>query len=87
MRFIAVKPKELVVADFGCNVWLADEKKKINGGMKFHSRAVSVDLASFAITDICEFKNFHFDSASPNGSVPDVELPDLGDEYTSNGEY
>lgn len=28
MRFIAVKPKELVVADFGCNVWLADEKKK-----------------------------------------------------------
>lgn len=87
MRFIAVKPKELVVADFGVNVWLADEKKKINGGMKFHSRAVSVDLASFAIRDICEFKNFHFDSASPNGSVPDVELRDLGPEYSRDGEY
>lgn len=87
MRFIAVKPKELVVADFGVNVWLADEKKKINGGMKFHSRAVSVDLASFAITDICEFMFFNFDNASANGSVPDVRLSGLGDEYTSNGEY
>ena len=87
MRFIAVKPKELVVADFGVNVWLADDKKKINGGMKFHSRAVSVDLASFAITDICEFTNFNFDNANKNGSLPAVELDTLGPEYTSDGEY
>ncbi len=87
MRFIAVKPKELVVADFGVNVWLADDKKKINGGMKFHSRAVSVDLASFAITDICEFTNFNFDNPSANGSGPVVELDTLGPEYTSDGEY
>lgn len=86
MRFIAVKPKELVVADFGVNVWLADEKKKINGGMKFHSRAVSVDLASFAITDICEFMNFNFDNANVNGSGPQVTLSGL-DGYTSDGEY
>lgn len=86
MRFIAVKPKELVVADFGVNFWLADEKKKINGGYKFHSRAVSVDLASFAITDICEFTNFSFDIEAFTGSVPDVSL-DLGPEYTSAGEY
>lgn len=87
MRFIAVKPKELVVADFGVNVWLADDKKKINGGMKFHSRAVSVDLASFAITDICEFTNFNFDNANANGSAPAVELDTLGPEYTKDGEY
>lgn len=87
MRFIAVKPKELVVADFGLNVWLADEKKKINGGMKFHSRAVSVDLASFAITDICEFTNFNFDNPNASGSAPAVELDTLGPEYTSEGEY
>lgn len=87
MRFIAVKPKELVVADFGVNYWLADEKKKINGGKKFHSRAVSVDLASFAITDICEFIDLNFDRANASGSEPVFSLPDLGPEYTSAGEY
>ena len=86
MRFIAVKPKELVVADFGVNVWLADDKKKINGGMKFHSRAVSVDLASFAITDICEFKNFNFDNPNAN-SGPVVTFSELSDEYSRDGEY
>lgn len=87
MRFIAVKPKELVVADFGVNVWLADEKKKIKGGKKFHSRAVSVDLASFAITDICEFIYFDFDRADTSPSLPVVSLNHLSDEYTSDGEY
>ena len=88
MRFIAVKPKELVVADFGVNVWLADEKKKINGGMKFHSRAVSVDLASFAITDICEFTNFNFDNPNANSSGPVFTFSELSeDEYTKDGEY
>lgn len=87
MRFIAVKPKELVVADFGVNVWLADDKKKINGGMKFHSRAVSVDLASFAITDICEFTNFNFDNANDNYSLPVVTFSELSDEYSRDGEY
>lgn len=87
MRFIAVKPKELVVVDFGLNVWLADDKKKINGGMKFHSRAVSVDLASFAIRDICEFTNFNFDNANANGSAPVVTYSELSDEYSRDGEY
>ncbi len=88
MRFIAVKPKELVVADFGVNVWLADDKKKINGGMKFHSRAVSVDLASFAITDICEFTNFNFDNPNANSSGPVFTFSELSeDEYTKDGEY
>ena len=88
MRFIAVKPKELVVADFGVNVWLADDKKKINGGMKFHSRAVSVDLASFAITDICEFTNFNFDNPEANSSGPVFTYSELNeDEYTRDGEY
>lgn len=87
MRFIAVKPKELVVADFGLNVWLADEKKKINGGMKFHSRAVSVDLASFAIRDICEFTNFNLDNPSASGSGPVVTYSELSDEYSRDGEY
>lgn len=87
MRFIAVKPKELVVADFGLNVWLADDKKKINGGMKFHSRAVSVDLASFAITDICEFTNFNFDNPNASGSGPVVTYSELSDEYSRDGEY
>lgn len=87
MRFIAVKPKELVVADFGLNVWLADEKKKINGGMKFHSRAVSVDLASFAIRDICEFTNFNFDNPNASGSGPVVTYSELSDEYSRDGEY
>ena len=87
MRFIAVKPKELVVADFGLNVWLADDKKKINGGKKFHSRAVSVDLASFAITDICEFTNFNFDNPNASGSGPVVTYSELSDEYSRDGEY
>lgn len=87
MRFIAVKPKKLVVADFGLNVWLADDKKKINGGMKFHSRAVSVDLASFAITDICEFTNFNFDNPNANSSGPVFTYSELSDEYSRDGEY
>ncbi len=87
MRFIAVKPKELVVADFGVNVWLADDKKKINGGMKFHSRAVSVDLASFAIRDICEFTNFDFDNPNANSSGPVFTYSELNYEYSRDGEY
>lgn len=87
MRFIAVKPKELVVADFGVNVWLADDKKKINGGMKFHSRAVSVDLASFAIRDICEFTNFNFDNPNANSSGPVFTYSEPSDEYSRDGEY
>ena len=55
--------------------------------MKFHSRAVSVDLASFAIRDICEFTNFNFDNANANSSLPVVTYSELSDEYSRDGEY
>ena len=49
MRIVAVRPKELVIADCGANFVLPDYSEKKNGKMFAHNRLMTVDLRNFAI--------------------------------------
>lgn len=48
-RFVAIKPKELAIADSGANLMLPDYDKQKTGGFFKHNRVVNVDLYKFAI--------------------------------------
>ena len=49
MRIVAVRPKELVIADCGANFVLPDYIGKKNGKMFTHNRLMTVNLRNFAI--------------------------------------
>ena len=55
MRIVAVRPKELVIADCGANFVLPDYSEKKNGKMFTHNRLMTVDLRNFAISCKKEF--------------------------------
>lgn len=48
-RFVAIKPKELAIADSGANLMLPDYDNQKTGGFFKHNRVVNVDLYKFAI--------------------------------------
>ena len=49
MRIVAIRPKELVIADCGANFVLPDYNEKKNGKMYAHNRLMTVNLRNFAI--------------------------------------
>ena len=49
MRIVAIRPKELVIADCGANFVLPDYYGKKNGKMYAHNRLMTVNLRNFAI--------------------------------------
>ena len=49
MRIVAIRPKELVIADCGANFVLPDYIGKKNGKMFTHNRLMTVNLRNFAI--------------------------------------
>ncbi len=55
MRIVAVRPKELVIADCGANFVLPDYNEKKNGKMFAHNRLMTVNLRNFAISCKKEF--------------------------------
>ena len=55
MRIVAVRPKEIVIADCGANFVLPDYNEKKNGKMFTHNRLMTVDLRNFAISCKKEF--------------------------------
>ena len=55
MRIVAVRPKELVIADCGANFVLPDYSEKKNGKMFTHNRLMTVNLRNFAISCKKEF--------------------------------
>ena len=55
MRIVAIRPKELVIADCGANFVLPDYDGKKNGKMFTHNRLMTVDLRNFAISCKKEF--------------------------------
>ena len=55
MRIVAIRPKELVIADCGANFVLPDYSEKKNGSMFAHNRLMTVDLRNFAISCKKEF--------------------------------
>ena len=49
MRIVAIRPKELVIADCGANVVLADYKEHRQGKMFTHNRLMTVNLRNYTI--------------------------------------
>lgn len=71
-RFVAIKPKELAIADCGANIILPDYKNKKNGNMFQHDRVVTVNLYDFAITNVTELNNLDFKRLSISGIISSI---------------
>ena len=67
-RFVAIKPKEIAIADCGANFVMPNFNKSQNGTMFAHNRVVTVSLSSFAITDATELRNIKFSDLTLGGS-------------------
>ena len=74
MRIVAVRPKELVIADCGANFVLPDYNEKKNGKMFAHNRLMTVDLRNFAISCKKEFSEseLKFQNLSISGNLESV---------------
>ncbi len=56
-RIVAIRPKEIVIADCGANFVLPDYKNKKNGKMYTHNRLMTVNLKTFAVGCLKEFND------------------------------
>lgn len=70
-RFVAIKPKELAIADSGANLMLPDYDKQKTGGFFKHNRIINVDLYKFAIdtTSVVDLNSISFVAASINTTI------------------
>lgn len=70
-RFVAIKPKELAIADSGANLMLPDYDKQKTGGFFKHNRVVNVDLYKFAIdsSSVVDLNSISFVAASINTTI------------------
>ncbi|WP_374041748.1 hypothetical protein [uncultured Treponema sp.] len=71
MRIVAVRPKELVIADCGANFVLPDYSAQKNGKMYAHNRLMTVNLRNFAIGCKKEFSEseIKFQNLDISGSL------------------
>lgn len=83
-RFVAIKPKELTIADCGANIILPDYKNKKNGNMFQHDRVVTVNLYDFAITNVTELNNLDFKRLSISGIISSID--GFSSSYSSDEE-
>lgn len=67
-RFVAIKPKEIAIADCGANFVMPNCNKKLYGKRFDHNRVVTVSLSSFTISGATELKNIKFSDLTLNGS-------------------
>ena len=67
-RFVAIKPKEIAIADCGANFVMPNCNKSQNGKRFDHNRVVTVSLSSFAILGATELKNIKFSNLTLDGS-------------------
>ena len=67
-RFVAIKPKEIAIADCGANFVMPNCDKQQRGKMFAQNRVVTVSLSSFAITDATELRNIKFSNLTLDGS-------------------
>lgn len=70
-RFVAIKPKELTIADSGANLMLPDYDKQKTGGFFKHNRIINVDLYKFAIdsNSVVDLNSISFVAASINTTI------------------
>ena len=74
MRIVAIRPKELVIADCGANFVLPDYNEKKNGKMFTHNRLMTVNLRNFAIGCKKEFSEseLKFQNLTISGNLESV---------------
>lgn len=84
-RFVAIKPKEIAIADCGANFVMPNCNKRQNGKMFDHNRVVTVSLSSFTITDATELKKIKFSDLTFSGSgISGGYINAIGCEYENN---
>ena len=71
VKIVAIRPKELVIADCGANFVLPDYNEKKNGKMFAHNRLMTVNLRNFAISCKKEFSEdeIKFQNLAVSGSL------------------
>ena len=71
LKIVAIRPKELVIADCGANFVLPDYSGKKNGKMFTHNRLMTVNLRDFAISCKKEFSEseIKFQNLDISGSL------------------
>ena len=67
-RFVAIKPKEIAIADCGANFVMPNCNKKLYGKRFDHNRVVTVSLSSFTISGATELKNIKFSDLTLGGT-------------------
>ena len=74
VKIVAIRPKELVIADCGANFVLPDYNEKKNGKMFAHNRLMTVNLRNFAISCKKEFSEseLKFQNLSISGNLESV---------------
>lgn len=88
-RFVAIKPKEIAIADCGANFVMPNCNKSQNGKRFDHNRVVTVSLSSFAISVVTELKNIKFSNLTLDGSGISggyINADDCNDKDKVNGE-
>ncbi len=81
-RFVAIKPKELAIADCGANIVMPDYESQKNGKLFKHNRIVKVDLYKFALESgsVTDLNNISFSKLTLSGSIESVtDFNDLND--------
>ena len=83
MRIVAIRPKELVIADCGANFVLPDYSEKKNGSMFAHNRLMTVDLRNFAIDCKKEFNEseLKFRNLTISGGILATSASPYGGNY------
>lgn len=73
-RFVAIKPKELAIADCGANIVMPDYESQKNGKLFKHNRIVKVDLYKFALESgsVTDLNNISFSNLILSGSIESV---------------
>ena len=85
-RFVAIKPKELAIADCGANFVLPNKTTGKSGKLFAHNRVVNVNLYNFAIDSIVDLENIKFSNVCLSGNSMYISAegcntdPDTSDE-------
>lgn len=83
VKIVAIRPKELVIADCGANFVLPDYGGKKNGKMYAHNRLMTVNLRNFAIGCKKEFSEdeLKFQNLSISGNIEVSTSGDWSNKY------
>ena len=83
LKIVAIRPKELVIADCGANFVLPDYSEKKNGSMFAHNRLMTVNLRNFAIGCKKEFSEseLRFKDLVISGGIEATSASPYGGNY------